>query len=58
MCGIPCPLNGGYSVFGEIIDGLNNLIAISQVPRGMSGPAKDRPLVPVTLKSVTIQTIK
>jgi peptidyl-prolyl cis-trans isomerase A (cyclophilin A) len=51
-------LDGGYTVFGEVIDGLPNAIAISQVPRGMSGATKDRPLTPVTLRSVTIETVK
>src|SRR5204863_508732 len=50
--------NGGYTVFGEIIAGQENVTAISEVPRGMSGPAKDRPLTPVTLRSVTIETVK
>ena len=51
-------LDGHYSIFGEIIDGLPNVVAISQVPRGMSGATKDRPLTPVTLRTVTIQTVK
>ena len=51
-------LDGHYSIFGEIIDGLPNVIAISQVPRGMSGATKDRPLTPVAIKTVTIETVK
>jgi peptidyl-prolyl cis-trans isomerase A (cyclophilin A) len=51
-------LDGHYSIFGEIVDGLENVVAISQVPRGMSGATKDRPLTPVTLRSVTIETVK
>jgi peptidyl-prolyl cis-trans isomerase A (cyclophilin A) len=47
-------LNGHYTVFGEIVDGQANVLAISQVPRSKS----DRPLVPVTLKTVTIETVK
>ena len=49
-------LNGHYTVFGEIIDGLPNVIAISQVPRG--GPEGSRPVTPITIKTVTIQTVK
>ena len=33
-------LDGHYSIFGEIVNGLENVIAISQVPRGMSGAHK------------------
>jgi peptidyl-prolyl cis-trans isomerase A (cyclophilin A) len=47
-------LNGHYTVFGEIVDGLDNVVAISNVARSPS----DRPLVPVTLKTVTIETVK
>jgi peptidyl-prolyl cis-trans isomerase A (cyclophilin A) len=49
-------LNGKYTVFGEIVDGQPNVTAISQVPRG--GPEGSRPLTPVTLKTVTIETVK
>ena len=49
-------LNGHYTVFGEIIDGLPNVIAISQVPRG--GPEGSRPVTPITMKTVTRQTVK
>ena len=48
-------LNGHYTVFGEIVDGLANVVAISQVPRSQ---AANRPLVPVTLRTVTIETVK
>ena len=51
-------LDGHYSIFGEIVEGLDNVIAISQVPRSMSGATKDRPLTPVTMKTVTIETVK
>ena len=51
-------LDGHYSIFGEIVDGLDNVIAISKVPRTMSGPGKDRPLTPVVIKSVRIETVK
>ena len=51
-------LDGHYSIFGEIVDGLDNVIAISKVPRTMSGPGKDRPLTPVVIKSIRIETVK
>ena len=51
-------LDGHYSIFGEIVDGLDNVIAISKVPRGMSGPSKDRPLTPVVIKTVRIEVVK
>jgi peptidyl-prolyl cis-trans isomerase A (cyclophilin A) len=51
-------LNGHYSIFGEIVQGLDHVIAISKVPRSMSGPSKDRPLTPVVIKTVKIETIK
>ena len=49
-------LDGHYSVFGEIVEGIDNVIAISQVPRGTAGASKDRPLTPVAMKTVTIET--
>ena len=51
-------LNGHYSIFGEIVQGLDHVIAISKVPRSMSGSSKDRPLTPVVIKTVKIETIK
>jgi peptidyl-prolyl cis-trans isomerase A (cyclophilin A) len=51
-------LDGHYSIFGEIVEGLDNVIAISKVPRTMTGPSKDRPLTPVVLKTVRIETVK
>ncbi len=51
-------LDGHYSIFGEIVDGLDNVIAISQVPRGMSGASRDRPLTPVVIKTVKIDVVK
>ena len=49
-------LDGHYTIFGEIVSGLENVIAISKVPRG--GPEGSRPLTPVSIKSVTIETVK
>jgi peptidyl-prolyl cis-trans isomerase A (cyclophilin A) len=49
-------LDGHYSIFGEIVDGLDNVIAISRVPN--SGPPNNRPLTPVVIKTVKIETVK
>eukprot|EP00640_Fibrocapsa_japonica_P005932 CAMPEP_0113933964 /NCGR_PEP_ID=MMETSP1339-20121228/1325_1 /TAXON_ID=94617 /ORGANISM="Fibrocapsa japonica" /LENGTH=115 /DNA_ID=CAMNT_0000935559 /DNA_START=242 /DNA_END=589 /DNA_ORIENTATION=+ /assembly_acc=CAM_ASM_000762 len=43
-------LNNVYSVFGKVIDGLDNLDAIEKVPVGK----KDRPLTEIRIDSVTI----
>jgi peptidyl-prolyl cis-trans isomerase A (cyclophilin A) len=51
-------LDGHYSIFGEVVEGLDNVIAISNVPRTMSGPSKDRPITPVVIKTVRIETVK
>jgi len=48
-------LDGHYSIFGEIVEGLDNVIAISRVPRNMKD---NRPLTPVVIKSVRIETVK
>lgn len=44
-------LNGKYTVFGIVIDGINTVDAISQVP---TNPANDRPLNNVYMKKVSI----
>jgi peptidyl-prolyl cis-trans isomerase A (cyclophilin A) len=51
-------LDGHYSIFGEIVDGLDNVIAISKVPRSTNPSTKDRPLTPVVIKTVKIETRK
>ena len=48
-------LDGHYSIFGEVVEGLDNVIAISQVPRS---PGDNRPLTPVVIKTVRIETVK
>ena len=50
-------LDGHYSIFGEVVEGLDNVIAISKVPRSMAGPDKDRPITPVVIKSVKIEKV-
>ncbi|OGR90024.1 MAG: hypothetical protein A2992_00535 [Elusimicrobia bacterium RIFCSPLOWO2_01_FULL_59_12] len=47
-------LNGGYTIFGQVIKGQEVADAISKVPRNSS----DRPDTPVVIKKVTITTEK
>ena len=44
-------LNGGYTLFGQVVEGQDIVAKIARVPRG----ANDKPTTPVMLKSVTIQ---
>ncbi len=48
-------LDGHFTIFGEIVAGLEHVIAISKVPRNRRD---DRPVTPVVIKTVTIDTIK
>jgi peptidyl-prolyl cis-trans isomerase A (cyclophilin A) len=47
--------DGHYSIFGEVIDGMDVVMAISKVPT--SGPPNNRPLKPVVMKSVRIERV-
>jgi peptidyl-prolyl cis-trans isomerase A (cyclophilin A) len=47
-------LNGGYTVFGEVVSGQDVADAISKVPRDTN----DKPLTPVVIKAVAIRTVK
>lgn len=47
----PTPwLDGVHSVFGQVVDGLDTVVRISEVPRN----ASNRPLQPITLQKVRI----
>lgn len=46
----PAYLNGNYTIFGEVLSGYENAVAISQVPRG----ARDRPNSPVVIKKIVV----
>ena len=51
-------LDGKYSIFGEVVEGLDNVIAISQVPTtGPKGNPPNKPLSPVIMKSVRIERV-
>ncbi|WP_297870483.1 peptidylprolyl isomerase [uncultured Oscillibacter sp.] len=46
-------LDGDYAVFGQVIEGMDDAIAISRVPRGMMN---DRPKKPVVIQSIRVDT--
>jgi cyclophilin family peptidyl-prolyl cis-trans isomerase len=46
-------LDDHYSVFGEVVEGLDNVIAISKVPRS----PQDRPLKDVVINTVRIERV-
>jgi peptidyl-prolyl cis-trans isomerase A (cyclophilin A) len=47
-------LDHKHTIFGEIVDGMGNVLAISNMTRDGS----DRPLKPVVIKSVKIEEVK
>jgi peptidyl-prolyl cis-trans isomerase A (cyclophilin A) len=50
----PTPwLTGNHTIFGEVVEGQETVLAISKVPRN----AQDKPHTPVVLESVTIQRL-
>ncbi|MBI3013175.1 MAG: peptidylprolyl isomerase [Elusimicrobia bacterium] len=52
---IPTPwLDGRHTIFGEVLDGQNVVVAIGNVACGMN----NRPLKPVLIKKVTIERVK
>jgi peptidylprolyl isomerase/peptidyl-prolyl cis-trans isomerase B (cyclophilin B) len=44
----------GYAVFGRVIDGMDVVDAIANVPRGERGPFTDVPLEPVLIRHATV----
>ena len=51
-------LDGKYSIFGEVVEGLNNVVAISKVPStGPRGEPANRPKTDVVIQSVRIERV-
>lgn len=51
----PLPTRWGYAVFGRVVEGIEVLDAIANVPTGRSGPFEtDAPVEPVVLKSLAL----
>jgi cyclophilin family peptidyl-prolyl cis-trans isomerase len=48
------PQGWGYAVFGKVVDGMEVVDQIAQVPTGQHGPHSDVPQVPVTIDSATL----
>ena len=49
-------LDGGYTVFGKVVSGMDVAFAIANVPTYTQGPYKDQSIDPVLLTSVTISS--
>jgi cyclophilin family peptidyl-prolyl cis-trans isomerase len=53
----PLPTRWGYTVFGEVVEGMDVVDRIGVVPTGAFGPFKaDSPVKPVVIQSVTVIT--
>lgn len=51
-------LDGKYSIFGEVVEGLENVMAISKVATsGRMGDPPNKPLKPVVIKTVRIERV-
>lgn len=53
----PSPSRWGYAVFGEVIEGMDVVDSINQLPTGPGGPLpKEVPTLPVVIESATVLT--
>ena len=49
------PTRWGYAVFGRVVQGMDVIDKIGEVPTGAVGPFKgDAPLKPIIIQSVTV----
>ncbi len=51
----PTPQGWGYAVFGKVVEGMDVVDAIAQVPTGSRGMHQDVPLEPVVIEKVTVK---
>jgi peptidyl-prolyl cis-trans isomerase A (cyclophilin A) len=51
--GTPEHLNGKHTIFGQVVEGQDVVVAIAKVPTG----AQDKPVTPVVMKSVLIRRV-
>jgi len=49
-------LNGGYTIFGKVVEGMDIVHKIGKVPT--QGPERSSPVTPVKLTKVTIERVK